>query len=166
VPAGSTTDTSTSRVLIGGVGYRNLRDASIGPWVADTLESRDGVEVEDVSYHPVGLTQNLQERPPYERVVLVGAVQRGRAPGTVTAYRWERELPPRDEIQACVSEAVTGVISLDNTLIVCRALGGLPDDVRVVEVEPEDQGWGEGFSPTIQRKLPDVVEAVWSSTRP
>jgi hypothetical protein len=122
--------------------------------------------VEDVSYHPVGLSQNLQEREPYARVVLVGSLGRGRPPGTVTAYRWDGELPPRDEIQARVSEAVTGVISLDNTLIVCGALGGLPDDVRVVEVEPKDRDWGDGFSPTIERRLPDVVEAVWSSTRP
>jgi hydrogenase maturation protease len=110
-----TTGTSTSRVLIGGVGYRFLRDGSVGPWVADTLaaEERDGVEVEDVSYHPVGFSQNLQDRAPYERVVLVGAVDRGRPPGTVTAYRWDGRLPPRDEIQERVSEAVTGVISLE-----------------------------------------------------
>jgi len=25
------------RVLVGGVGYRNLRDGSLGPYVADTL---------------------------------------------------------------------------------------------------------------------------------
>jgi hydrogenase maturation protease len=156
------------RVLVGGLGYRNLRDGSVGPWVADALagEASDGVEVEDVSYHPVGLSQNLQERPPYDRVVLVAAVSRGRVPGTVTSYRWDGVLPDRDGIQARVSEAVTGVISLDNTLIVCGALGGLPDDVRVVEVEPEDEGWGEGFSATVESRLPEVVEAVWSSTRP
>jgi hydrogenase maturation protease len=150
------------------VGYRHLRDMSVGPWVADQLADAGGggVEVEDVSYHPVGFSQNLQERRPYERVVLVGSLARGRAPGTVRSYRWDGDLPSRDEIQARVSEAVTGVISLDNTLIVCAALGGLPDDVRVVEVEPEDQGWGDGFSPTIEQRLPEVLEAVWSSTRP
>jgi hydrogenase maturation protease len=124
------------------------------------------VEVEDVSYHPVGLSQNLQERAPYDRVVFVGAVARGRAPGTVEAYQWDGALPKRDAIQARVAEAVTGVISLENTLIVCAALGGLPDDVRVVEVEPEDEGWGDGFSPTIEATLPKLVEAVWSSTKP
>jgi hydrogenase maturation protease len=141
---------------------------SVGPWVADQLAGAQGagVEVEDVSYHPVGFSQNLQAREPYERVVLVGSLERGRAPGTVEAYRWACNLPSRDEVQERVSEAVTGVISLDNTLLVCGALGGLPDDVRVVEVEPEDQGWGDGFSPTIERRLPEVLEAVWSSTRP
>ena len=126
----------------------------------------DGVEVEDVSYHPVGLSQNLQDRPPYDRVVFVAAVARGRDPGTVSAYRWDGSLPDNEQIQARVSEAVTGVISLDNTLIVCGALGGLPDDVRVVEVEPASEQWGEELSPEIEERLPEIVETVWSSTRP
>jgi hydrogenase maturation protease len=156
------------RILIGGVGYRNLRDGSIGPWVADTLADRTGeaLEVEDVSYHPVGLSQNLTDRPPYDRIVLVGAVRRGRRPATIEIYRWNGDLPDPDEIQSRVAEAVTGVISLENTLVVCAALGGLPDDVRVVEVEPADDGWGEEFSPQVEEKLPEILEAVWSSTRP
>ena len=156
------------RVLVGGVGYRFLRDNSIGPYMSDLLAERTNgdIEVEDLSYHPVGLTQNLQEREPYDRLVLVAAVNRGREPGTVEAYRWDGELPSREEIQERVSEAVTGVISLDNLLIVCGALGGLPDDVRVVEVEPADEGWGEGFSDVVEARLGDVEEAVWSSTRP
>ena len=156
------------RVLVGGVGYRFLRDGSIGPWLSDRLagQAGNGVEVEDLSYHPVGLSQNLQERPPYDRLVLVAAVSRGRSPGTVEAYRWDGELPDRDAIQERVAEAVTGVISLDNLLIVCGALGGFPDDVRVVEVEPADETWGEGFSPEVEARLPELEEAVWSSARP
>ena len=156
------------RVLVGGVGYRFLRDGALGPHLADTLTHRagNGVEVEDLGYHPIGFTQNLQERAPYDRIVIVGAVARGRPPGTVTAYRWDHALPSQKEIQARVSEAVTGVISLDNLLIVTEALGGLPDDVRVVEAEPADEGWGEGFSPAIEAKLPEITEAVWSLTKP
>jgi hydrogenase maturation protease len=154
-------------VLVGGVGYRFLRDDSVGPYVSDLLAERasDGIEVEDVSYHPVGLSQNLQERAPYDRLVLVAAVRRGREPGTVESYRWDGALPSREAIQERVSEAVTGVISLDNLLIVVGALGGFPDDVRVVEVEPDEEGWGEGFSRAVEERLPDVVEAVWTSAR-
>lgn len=134
----------------------------------DRLADRagDGVEVEDVSYHPVGLSQNLEERPDYDRLVLVAAVARGREPGNVTAYRWDGVLPGNEEIQARVSEAVTGVISLDNTLIVCGALGGFPDDVRVIEVEPASEQWGEELSPEVEERLPEIVETVWTSTRP
>ena len=156
------------RVLIGGIGYRNLRDGSVGTWVTDQLASRAAgdLEVEDVSYHPVGLSQNLQERPDYDRLVLVGSMARGRAPGTVAIYSWDGVLPPTDEVQVRVSEAVTGVISLENTLIVCGALGGLPEDVRVVEVEPQDENWGDGFSPVVERRLPEILEAVWTLTEP
>ena len=168
-PAGSkTTTTSTRRVLVGGVGYRNLRDGSLGNFVADTLAERaaDGIEVEDLSYGPVAVSHNLHDRPPYDRLVLVAAVGRGRAPGTVERYRWDGVLPPPDEIQDRVAEAVTGVISLDNLLVVCGTFGGLPDDVRVIEVEPADEGWGEGFSADIEARLPEVLEAVWTSTAP
>ena len=156
------------RVLVGGVGYRNLRDGSVGPWVADTLaaEAPNGVEVEDLSYGPVQILHNLQDRPPYDRLVLVGAVRRGREPGTIEHYRWDGRLPPSDEIQERVAEAVTGVIALDNVLVVVGAFGGLPDDVRVVEVEPAAEGWGEGFSAEVGAKLPEVLEAVWTSTEP
>ena len=155
------------RVLVGGVGYRYLRDDSVGPWVTEQLAQRacDGVEVEDLSDHPVGLVHNLQERAPYDRLVLVGSVRRDRAPGTVEAYRWDRRLPPPEKVQERVAEAVTGVISLENLLIVTEALHGLPPDVRVVEVEPGPERWGEGFSPEVQGRLEEILETVWTSTR-
>ncbi len=156
------------RVLVGGVGYRNLRDESLGPHVTDLLagRARDGVEVEDLSYGPIQLSHNLQDRTPYDRLVLVSAVRRGRVPGTIESYRWDGALPPPEQVQERVAEAVTGVISLDNLLIVCGALRALPGDVRVVEVEPSEEGWGEGFSAQVASRIPEVVEAVWTSTRP
>ena len=156
------------RVLVGGVGYRFLRDGALGPYMSDVLADRatNGIEVEDLGYHPVGFTQNLQDRPVYDRIILVAAVGRGREPGSIKAYRWDHALPDVKEIQERVSEAVTGTISLDNLLIVTEAFGGFPEDVWVVEVEPADETWGDGFSETIEAKLPEIEEAVWSLTRP
>ncbi|MHB8656506.1 MAG: hydrogenase maturation protease [Solirubrobacteraceae bacterium] len=156
------------RVLVAGVGYRFLRDGSLGPYMADTLAPRagNGIEVEDLGYHPIGFTQNLDERPDYDRIVFVGAVARGRVPGTVEAYSWDHALPPKEEIQDRVSEAVTGVISLDNLLIISEAFHALPEDVRVVEAEPADENWGEGFSPEVEAKLLEIEEVIWSLTAP
>ncbi len=156
------------RVLVGGVGYRFLRDNALGPYMADKLASQagNGIEVEDLGYHPIGFTQNLEDRPEYDRIVLVAAVARGRVPATVEAYRWDHALPSASEIQDRVSEAVTGVISLDNLLIVTEAFGAFPEDVRVVETEPADETWGEGFSPEVEAKLPEIEEVIWSLTRP
>lgn len=154
------------RVIVAGVGYRNLRDHSIGVEVADRLEKSSGagdVVVEDLSYNPIAVVQRLEDEPPeqrFRRAVVVGAVERGRAPGTVIAYRWDGVLPVDDEIQRAVTEAVTGVIALDNTLVVTRHFGALPDEVVVVEVEPAVQEFGDTFSEIVGRQLDGVCELV------
>jgi hydrogenase maturation protease len=156
------------RVLVCGVGYRFLRDNALGLHITDTLapEASNGVEFEDLGYHPVGFTQNLDERPDYDRIVFVGAVNRGRVPGTVTAYKYDHVLPDAREINERVADSVTGSISLDNLIIVAEAFKSLPEDVWVVEVEPGDETWGEGFSDPVEAKLPEITETVWSLTKP
>jgi hydrogenase maturation protease len=154
------------RVIVAGVGYRNLRDHSIGVEVADRLEKFSwpgDVVVEDLSYNPIAVVQRLEDEPPeqrFRRAVVVGAVERGRAPGTVTPYRWDGVLPVDDEIQRAVTEAVTGVIALDNTLVVTRHFGALPDEVLVVEVEPAVHEFGDTFSEIVGRQLDGVCELV------
>ena len=144
------------RALVAGVGYRNLRDHSVGGAVADRLADRiwpGDVVVEDLSYNPIAVVQRLQDEPPdrpFDRVVFVGSVERpGRAAGTLTAYRWDGVLPGADEIQRAVTEAVTGVIALDNTLVVARHFEALPDDVVVIEVEPAEHEFGDAFSAAV-----------------
>jgi hypothetical protein len=55
---------------------------------------------------------------------------------------------------------VTGVIALDNTLVVTRHFGALPDEVVVVEVEPAVQEFGDTFSEVVGRQLDGVCELV------
>ena len=155
------------RVLVCGVGYRFLRDNAVGVWLTDTLapQASNGIEFEDLGYHPVGFAQNLDERPDYDRIVFVGAVQRDRPPGTVKAIRYDHVLPDPQEIQERVADSVTGSISLDNLVVVAEAFKSLPDDVWIVEIEPADETWGEGFSPEVEAKLPEIMETVWSLTK-
>ena len=124
------------RVLVCGVGYRYLRDNALGVWVTDTLAPRasNGVEFEDLGYHPIGFVQNLNDRETYDRIVFVGSVERGREPGQITAYKWDHALPDVTEIQEHVADSVTGSISLDNLLVVSEAFKALPEDIWIVEV--------------------------------
>lgn len=150
-------------ILVGGLGYRNLRDHSIGIAVSDALMERgwpEGICVEDVSYNPVALVEHLREEK-FESAVIVAAVQRpGRVPGQVTAYRWDGQLPSDERIQAAVVDAVTGVIFLDNTLIVTRHFGCLPEITAVVEIEPEIHEFGESFSTAVTAAFETVCELV------
>jgi hydrogenase maturation protease len=155
------------RTLVGGVGYRDLRDHSIGVMVSDCLEQRRWpahVVIEDLSYNPIAVVQRLQDEAPdqrFDRVILVSATQRpGRTPGTIIAFRWDGALPEDRVVQAAVAEAVTGVIALDNTLMIGRYFGGLPADVIVVDVEPELQEFGDTLGPSLARRFDDVCDLV------
>jgi hydrogenase maturation protease len=155
------------RVLVAGIGYRNLSDHSVGVAVVEALAGREWpceVSVEDLSYGPIAVVQRLEDDPPerrFGRAVVVSAIPReGRAPGTVAAYRWDGVLPPPEGVQRAVCDAVTGVILLDNTLIVARHFGLLPDEVAVVEVEPVVHAFGESFSPPIAAAFGPLCERV------
>jgi len=159
------------RVFIGGVGYTNLRDLSVGPVIVPELQQLDwpaGVEIDDLSQGgPIAAIHRFREAQPYDRLVLFGAVERDRQPGQIYCYRWDGCLPDSVEIQTRVTEAVTGVISLDNLLIVGGYFGIWPADAVVVEVEPQDEDWGPEFSETIRAALPSLIKAVrWAALEP
>ncbi|HVT41179.1 MAG TPA: hypothetical protein VHE78_19235 [Gemmatimonadaceae bacterium] len=160
------TITQAMRAVIGGVGYRNLRDHSVGIVMSDELAALarpPALLVEDLSYGPVAVAQwfldeVVGDSSPITRAVFVTAIGRddGRPPGTISAYRWDHALPSEDEIQRCMVDAVTGVIRLDNTLIVAEWMGALPGETVVIEVEPLEHAFGDEMSPAVATAYPEV----------
>lgn len=157
----------TLRVIIGGVAYPDLCDHSVGIAVQERLEDWDappGVCVEDLSYSPIAVVQRLQDEPAdrrFDRAILISAVRRGnRPPGTVDCYRWDGALPSDDVIQDAVTDAVTGIIALENTLVITRYFGALPAEVVVVEVEPAMHEFGAAMSEPVRLVLESVCEMV------
>lgn len=152
-----------NRVLVAGVGYRNLRDMSVGPLVIDRMQKSqwpEGVDVEDLSYGPISIMHSLDERPPYDRMVFVSGVKRGGQAGEISHYRWQRALPDDEEIHARVSEAIMGVVDLENLLIVATYFQKLPADVVVFEVEAADDSFGEEMTPLVENVIPDLIEQL------
>lgn len=147
------------RTLVGAVAYRNLRDHSAPFAVLERLERQPalpGVVLEDTSYNPVAVVQWLQEGTAevrFDRVIFVASVERGRRAGEVTAYRWDAVLPPDDQVQEAVAEAVTGVIALENTVVIAGYFKALPR-VAIVEIEPLEHAFGDALSRPVQ----DAVE--------
>lgn len=145
------------------MGYRNLSDFSVGPILLSALRETNwepGVDVEDLSYGPIAVVQNLEDRPRYDRMVFLSAVKRGRVPGDVYRREWKDPLPPEEEIQARIGEAVTGVIDLDNLLIVVQYFGWLAPEVVAIEVEPLDCECGEALSPIVGALVPSILRSV------
>ncbi|CAN5832903.1 hypothetical protein BH23GEM9_BH23GEM9_30370 [soil metagenome] len=144
-----------SRVLIGGIGYPDLCDYSAGVLAVEAL-AREAwpthVVIEDISYNPVAVAQWLQAEPAgrvFTRAIIIAAAARGRPGGTLSVYRWDHVLPDDVEIHRSVCDAVTGVIHLDNTLVVVAHLRALPAEVVVMEIEPVVHEFGQSTTPVV-----------------
>ncbi len=152
------------KVLVSGIGYSNMSDMSFGRVLYGKMAEMiwpDHVHIEDLNFGPVMIYQWLEESPvKYDKLVLVSAANRGREPGTLEVYAWDGKLPDEAGIQACIGEAITGVISLENLLIVCKHFGVLPEDVTIVEIEPQDTEYGLEFSPVVAAKVGEAIELV------
>lgn len=152
------------RVLVGTVGYHNLSDFSLGPKLLPRLQAMDwpsGVEVEELHWGPIMVVQHFQGLPqPYERVVLVTARPSGRMVGTVTLRRWRGRLPAAEEIQVRVTEAVTGIISIDNLLVVGEHFSIWPEEVLIVDVEPGPEEPGEALTPAVENAVPAILATI------
>ena len=147
-----------------GVGYRNLRDLSVGPLLLDKLREVNwspGVDVEDLSFGAVHVLHWLQERDhPFRAAVFVSGVRRGRTPGSVTRVEWRAQTIPAEVVQERIAEAVTGVISLDTLLIVLGYFEALPQCVTLIEIEPRDDDWGPELSEPVTSALGEASRLI------
>lgn len=153
---------SRARILVGGLGNPWLRDLDFGTqfvrrvgalaWPADVV-------LEDVSYSAHRVLHTLQEIGA-EKVVLVCSFPRDGLPGTVRRYELDLTPPPDDEVHERLTEAVGGIIDLDHTLAVVRYFGGFPAGTVVIEVEPEDESFGLGFSDPVEAAFGEVLDLV------
>ncbi|GAC1556159.1 MAG: hypothetical protein NVS2B7_31790 [Herpetosiphon sp.] len=155
-------------VLIAGVGYQNMRDLSVGPDVIPELSEQPWkVDVEAIHLHfgPIHVVQWLEERPGYfDRMVFIAAVQRGRGAGQIDCYHWAQATPDPEVLQQRIGEAVMGVIDLDNLLIIAQHFRVLAPEVVVVEVEPVDIEWGNGYSPPVAASITQLLATVQQVT--
>lgn len=149
-------------VLVGGVSELFQHDLDLGRLAIEQLALEDlgqGVFVEELHYGAVIVTQRLQELQP-AALVLVGAVLRGRPPGTVERRRIRAPDLTDAELQAAVGDAVTGYVAIDLVIEVATGLRVLPPRTVTVEVEPEVVGPGEGLSDTAAAGLRRALELV------
>jgi len=152
------------QILVGTIGYHNLRDYSLGPRLLPELRALDwppGVTVDEMNWGPIAIVQDFEARPmPYDRVVILTATRRGRPVGTMSLFRWGGALPPADEIQDRISEAVTGVISLDNLLIIGEYFGIWPEELLIIDVEPGPQEAGDTFTSPVEMMRSTILKMV------
>ena len=120
------------------------------------------VVVEDFHYGAVAVAQRIEELAP-QRLLFVGAEQRGRPPGTVERRRLKH--PPAGNPQGAVEEAVVGYVSIDIAVLVASGLGALPEATVTIEGEPATIEPSEQLSPTGERMLEEIVQLAETEAR-
>lgn len=151
-------------ILLAGIGYPDIGDLSFGPKLVERLRDMPlpaGTQIEDLSYGPIPILHWFEDEPDrFERAIFVGAEERGLEPGTITTYEWvNTELDPAD-VHARVCEAVTGVVRLENLLIILQHFGVIPPATYVMEMEPANREWGPDLSPTGERRIEEALDWI------
>lgn len=136
-------------VLIGIVGYTPVVEAfPLGPKLMALLEralaDRKGVRVENMTWGPIHVVQRFQDegavRP--DRLILVGAASICRTPGRVRAFRWCGGTLPDATMQERIYEAVTGIVDIENTLIIGSHFSVWPAETFTVEIDLSANAFG------------------------
>ncbi len=141
------------RVLVAGVGNVFFGDDGFGPEVARTLVTQEPlpeVKIEDFGIRGLHLAYELLNG--YERAIIVDAVPRGDAPGTLYVI----------EPDATVVPATPDAHRMDlgNVFAYLRTLGGEPPAVTIVGCEPENIEPGMGLSPVVARSVEGAAALV------
>lgn len=153
------------KVLIAGVGHPNLKDLSFGQVLLPHLKKQNWTkdfDLENLSFGAIAVLQWFQDFPgKYDRVVFVSAAERdGRAPGTLNVYKWNFAALDEEIVQESVAESVTGIISLDNLMMILQYFKALPPEVVVLDLEPVDSEIGFECSPEIEARFDEFSEIV------
>jgi hydrogenase maturation protease len=137
-----------------GAGNRWRRDDGAGRDVAHRLRQRlpESARVVEVSGEA---TELLAAWEGAEAAVVVDAVSSGSPPGTV--HRFDAAAEP---LPASLTTPSSHGFGVAQAVELGRRLGRLPPRLVVYGVEGEDFGHGEGLSPTVERAVGEVVEAV------
>ncbi len=158
---------SSKKTLIGTVGYHVLGNHSMPPVLFSHLQKMDlpdHVKVDELNWGPVAVVQMFEaETPPFEKVIILCAIEReGREIGQLDVFKWGGHLPDEEQIQACVGDAATGVISVENLLVIGEYFKVWKDEVYLIDVEPGPEIAGEKFTLEMEEKIPDIISTIRS----
>lgn len=156
---------SNKKTLIGTVGYHILGNHSMPPMLFQHLKDiswPDHIKVDELNWGPVAVVQMFEaESPSFQKVIILCAIEREeRSIGDITVYKWLGHLPDEEQIQACVGDAATGVISVENLLVIGEYFKIWKEEVYLVDVEPGPEVAGEDWTPNMKEAIPDIISTI------
>jgi hydrogenase maturation protease len=144
---------SASAVVIG-IGNRYRRDDGSALRVIDALAGRvpASTVVLESDGEPARLIDSWMDMP---LAVVVETVRQGTAPGSITGIRWEEHVGPSHG-----GEHGSHSLGILEAIALGRAVGRMPRALRIVGIEPQDLGWGEGLSDAVAGSIGPAADLV------
>ena len=140
-----------SRVLVACVGNVLRGDDGFGRAVAERLVLPGGAQVVETGIGGIALLQELLDG--CDGLVLVDAVDRGAAPGTV--FHITPEVGDAEHV------ADVHLANPERVLTMAKSMGALPGRVAIVGCQPaEVDELGEGLSPEVERAVGVAAQRV------
>jgi hydrogenase maturation protease len=141
-------------ILILGIGNILLKDEGVGVHVVNKLKEMplpDNIEVLDGGTAGLDLVDFIAGR---KKLVVIDAVNAGGKPGTI--YRLTEEnlnIKPK---------AIMSFHEIDfmDALLMSETMGGKPEEIVVIGVEPKDMSDGVELSPEIEERIPRIIELL------
>lgn len=146
------------KVLIGGVGNMFLGDDGFGVEVTRRLSSHglpEWAHLADFGIRGIHLAYELFEYP-YERAILIDAVARGGAPGTLYVLELDLEELGRQEDEAPDAHGM----NLHAVFGLLKSFGKPPPPIWLVGCEPATTEERLGLSEPVQRAVDEAVTLV------
>ena len=141
-----------TRILVAGVGNVLRGDDGFGPAVTELLgHLPNGVDVVETGIGGIALLQELMAG--CDGLVLIDAVDRGAAPGTLFLIE--------PEVAEGVHVPDVHLANPERVLTMAKTMGYLPERVVIIGCQPFDvDELGAGLSPEVRRALPFAVAKI------
>jgi hydrogenase maturation protease len=145
-------DTRAKRILVAGVGNLLRGDDGFGPAVAERLTGLpEGAEVIETGIGGIALLQELMAG--CSALILIDAVERGAAPGTLFYIE--------PEIEEAVHVPDVHLANPARVLSMAKTMGVLPERVVIIGCQPaETEELCQGLSPPVERALAIAVNKI------
>ena len=156
--ASTRTEASPAAAIVG-VGNRLLQDDGVGPRVIDVLEQSLDAPSETVRLYDAGTTGflALEALSGCDRAIVVDAIRTGGEPGTIREYRFKD-----GGFDAEVPQVTMHDVSFTEALTFARDVYELPDDVRIIGVEPGSLNTGLELTDPVREAIPEILDRVAS----
>ena len=143
---------SSPNVVIG-IGNRYRRDDGSALRVIEAIAGRvpAATLVLESDGEPARLIDSWADAP---LAVVVETVRQGNAPGSIAAIEWDEHVTTSGGDHGSHSLGILEAIALG------RAVGRMPLALRIIGIEPEDLGWGEGLSDAVTAGVDAAAQMV------